>query len=77
MRLLGEGDCDVFAFDEGVEGEVGGPVDCGVEGAAVGGEAEFAMMKYKEARVSFTLLRVAERKVGNRAVSRFQRDFGM
>jgi len=39
VGVPGEGDCGAFAFDEGVEGEVDGPVSGEVEGAAVGGEA--------------------------------------
>lgn len=39
-RRAGEWDFGAFAFDEGIEGEVGGPVCGEVEGAAVGGEAD-------------------------------------
>ena len=44
----GEGDAGAFALDEGVEGEVGGPVGEEVEGAAVGDEADLVMMMMDE-----------------------------
>ena len=40
----GEGDPGAFAFDERVQGEVGGPVGEEVEGAAVGDEADLLVM---------------------------------
>ena len=39
----GEGDLGAFAFDERVQGQVGGPVGEEVEGAAVGDEADLVM----------------------------------
>ena len=44
----GEGDAGAFAFDEGVEGEVGGPVSEEVVGAAVGDEADLVVMNEKD-----------------------------
>ena len=40
----GKGDFGAFAFDEGVEGEIGGPVGWEVVGAAVRDEADLSIM---------------------------------
>ena len=41
----GKGDLGAFTLDQGVEGEVSGPVGEEVEGAAVGHEADLVMDK--------------------------------